>query len=140
VRLFVRLAMSKRIALSSPSTSSWSRKGVGRMDRAEAIRRKLKEARKEIRWLWKIMAACHDCGMKYGGADWRDTVLPDDQWDLICPEGGILCANCIIKRAAKVPGVCYAKMQLMDANDTPYKVALTDMRDAMKQEGEGNHA
>lgn len=48
----------------------------------------------------KVM--CKDCGIPYGGTDWIDTVLPRDQWKLICPEDGILCANCIVSRASRL--------------------------------------
>lgn len=47
--------------------------------------------------------ACQDCGAEYRYLG-LDLVLPDQQWDVICPEGGILCANCICKRAAKFGG------------------------------------
>lgn len=46
---------------------------------------------------------CRDCGMLYGGEDWLDTVLPDTQWHALAPEGGVLCANCIVKRASRLP-------------------------------------
>ena len=48
---------------------------------------------------------CLDCGMPYGGQDWLDLVLPRWQWLEIHPaDGGVLCANCIVKRASKIPG------------------------------------
>ena len=48
---------------------------------------------------------CEDCGMSYKKFP-LDLVLPDDEWLIIHPEGldGLLCANCIIKRASKVKG------------------------------------
>ena len=46
------------------------------------------------------VVACRDCGVPYSGLG-LDLVLPDQQWKKICPEGGILCPNCICKRAAK---------------------------------------
>jgi hypothetical protein len=57
---------------------------------------------------------CKDCGMPYGGDNWLDTVLSNKQWLLIHPdgEGGILCANCIIKRAAKLNIFTHAMMEL----------------------------
>lgn len=63
---------------------------------------------------------CADCGMPYGGDDWTDTVLPDDQWLMIHPEGegGILCANCIIKRASKLKGITRADMKFDITNDS----------------------
>lgn len=47
---------------------------------------------------------CIDCGLSYSEVG-LDLVLPDQQWKAICPEGGILCANCICKRASKVGGM-----------------------------------
>ena len=60
---------------------------------------------------------CHDCGMKYGGEDWIDTVLTAEQWAMVFPEhDGILCANCIIKRASKFETI-RAEMKLIFAKD-----------------------
>lgn len=44
--------------------------------------------------------SCSDCGIPYSTLG-LDLVLPDQQWKVIAPEGGILCANCICRRAAK---------------------------------------
>ena len=46
---------------------------------------------------------CIDCGIPYRKLG-LDLVLPDQQWKVLCPEGGILCANCICKRAEKLKG------------------------------------
>lgn len=48
--------------------------------------------------------ACLDCGLPYRDFP-IDTVLPDADWLLIHPEGlgGLLCAGCIVKRAAALP-------------------------------------
>ena len=48
---------------------------------------------------------CMDCGKPY--ADFGlDTTLPDEQWLRIHPDdGGVLCANCIVERASKLPHV-----------------------------------
>lgn len=46
---------------------------------------------------------CKDCGIEYQTLG-LDLVLPDQQWKVICPEDGILCANCICKRAAQYGG------------------------------------
>lgn len=48
---------------------------------------------------------CEDCGILYSELG-LDLVLPDEQWLMIHPEGmgGILCANCIMKRAEKLKG------------------------------------
>jgi hypothetical protein len=58
-------------------------------------------------------AFCRDCGKPY--RDFKlDTTLPDEQWLLIHPEGngGLLCANCMVRRAAKLPGIIAARMVL----------------------------
>jgi hypothetical protein len=46
---------------------------------------------------------CIDCGKLYPTMG-LDLVLPDQQWEIICPEGGILCASCICKRARNLGG------------------------------------
>lgn len=46
---------------------------------------------------------CLDCGLPYNQFG-LDMVLPDQQWQVICPEDSILCANCISKRASKLGG------------------------------------
>ncbi len=51
----------------------------------------------------KTKSGCYDCGLKYPFG--LDLVLPDRQWNWIFPEGngeGLLCPNCIAKRAEKV--------------------------------------
>ncbi len=46
---------------------------------------------------------CLDCGKPYGEFG-LDMVLSDYQWQIIHPEkDGLLCANCIVKRASKLP-------------------------------------
>ena len=50
-----------------------------------------------------INVVCNDCGVEYASLG-CDLVLPDQEWRVICPEGGILCANCICKRARKHGG------------------------------------
>ena len=48
--------------------------------------------------------SCLDCGTDDMPLD---TVLTDRQWEMICPENGMLCASCIVKRAGWLPGaVC----------------------------------
>ena len=47
---------------------------------------------------------CMDCGLAYGSAGF-DLVLPREHWLLIHPDdGGVLCANCVVARAQKLPG------------------------------------
>lgn len=54
---------------------------------------------------------CKDCGLPYAEFG-LDTTIPNGQWELINPndEGGVLCANCMIKRAAKFPAMIAARM------------------------------
>ncbi len=57
---------------------------------------------------------CIDCGMSYLDFP-MDVVLPHDQWALISGRddgGGILCANCIVKRAAKLQRFTVARLTL----------------------------
>lgn len=60
---------------------------------------------------------CQDCGRAYPFG--LDVVLPDDQWALIMGQpdskddpGRLLCANCIVLRASRLPGVVRAKLVL----------------------------
>lgn len=47
---------------------------------------------------------CLDCGLAYRDFP-LDLTLPDEQWRMIHPDGnGVLCANCIVKRAAAIHG------------------------------------
>jgi hypothetical protein len=52
-----------------------------------------------------MIVKCLDCGTPYSEFG-LDLVLSDKQWLMIHPEGlhGILCANCIVKRAEKLKG------------------------------------
>ena len=47
---------------------------------------------------------CLDCGRPDEKMP-LDTVLTLKQWEWLCPEGGVLCASCIVVRAAKLPDV-----------------------------------
>ncbi len=66
------------------------------------------------------MAACIDCGLPYSEFG-LDTTLPDEQWLAIHPEGlhGILCANCIVRRAAEIEGVIAirAEIEIVDGKE-----------------------
>ncbi len=56
--------------------------------------------------------ACLDCGKVYRDFP-LDATLPDEQWRMIHDsEGGILCANCMVARAAKLPGAVAVRMQI----------------------------
>ena len=61
--------------------------------------------------LKETLVACQDCGLPYSDFG-HDTVLPDEQWLMINPEGhaGILCANCMVRRAAKLDRFVRARM------------------------------
>lgn len=64
------------------------------------------------------LSNCMDCGKKYGGSGWLDLTFSKDQWLLIHPaDGGVLCANCIIGRASKLPHVISISGQIMFAAD-----------------------
>lgn len=62
---------------------------------------------------------CDDCGLSYIGDQWGlDTVLSNEQWNMICPnDDALLCANCIINRALKLDNIIGARMKLMFADD-----------------------
>lgn len=57
------------------------------------------------------MSKCEDCGLPYDDF-WLDTTIPNSQWSAIHPqgEGGVLCANCMVKRASLLPGIIAARM------------------------------
>lgn len=57
---------------------------------------------------------CLDCGLPYAAFP-LDVNLPRSQWLLIHPdEHGVLCARCIVARAAAVPGatVCHLVIEV----------------------------
>lgn len=51
-----------------------------------------------------IEASCRDCGLPYESFG-ADLVLGPAQWKALCPEGGLLCACCICRRAEKLGAV-----------------------------------
>ena len=59
---------------------------------------------------------CLDCGATDNDMP-LDATLPSKQWLLICPEGGILCASCIVKRAARLRHVICVEMKILFADD-----------------------
>ncbi len=60
---------------------------------------------------------CIDCNCNYGQQP-LDVTLSAKQWAMINPEiGGILCAGCIVKRAAKLPHVITVAMKIAFAED-----------------------
>lgn len=55
---------------------------------------------------------CMDCETAYSAFP-LDTTLPDEQWRLIHDsEGGVLCASCIVRRAARLPGIVAVRARL----------------------------
>jgi len=59
-----------------------------------------------------LVAECKDCGKPYETFG-LDIYLNDEDWEKIQPEkDGLLCANCIVKRASKIMGVIVIKMEL----------------------------
>lgn len=70
---------------------------------------------------------CLDCGTDYDAAMALSLLIPRSQWLLIHPEdGGVLCANCMLRRAAKLPGVINVTGRITFAHEyeagkpTPY--------------------
>lgn len=61
-----------------------------------------------------LRPACMDCGKPY--SEFRlDTTLPNDQWLMINGANrfnGLLCANCMVRRASELPGIIAARMVL----------------------------
>jgi hypothetical protein len=45
-----------------------------------------------------MAVVCTDCGAPYGEDGWCDVVVPDFIWEVIAPEGGVLCFRCMTKR------------------------------------------
>lgn len=57
---------------------------------------------------------CHGCGKLYTEFP-LDVVLTKKEWALISgreDEGGLLCADCILRKACKLPGVTHVKLRL----------------------------
>lgn len=69
---------------------------------------------------------CLDCDLPEGDGGFQlDMVLTREQWLLIHPDdGGVLCANCIVKRAAELPGVINVSARITFAED--YKTDPTN--------------
>jgi hypothetical protein len=60
---------------------------------------------------------CKDCGLLYGSFG-LDTTLSHEQWQLINGSpNGLLCANCIIKRASRLPHIIAARLKLEFSTD-----------------------
>lgn len=82
---------------------------------------------------------CEDCGAPYETMG-LDIVLPDDQWEMICPGrdgGGILCGSCIAKRAAILPcaTVIHAYIDLVPVGPGPQARIFTTTPDGLGRKG-----
>lgn len=70
---------------------------------------------------------CMDCGLDY--SDFKlDMVVPHSQWLVINPDkDGLLCAQCIINRLSKIPGVvCVHAIAEVGLNDE--RIVETDAK------------
>lgn len=68
-----------------------------------------------------MKAQCEDCAHPYGEDGWCDVVVPNDIWNQIAPDTGLLCFRCMTKRIEahglmKVP-VIVASGPYRDANE-----------------------
>ena len=65
-----------------------------------------------------MKAECIDCSLPYEEFG-LDMTLPDEQWLMIHREGydGLLCANCIVERAAKLEGSIAVRAKIEIADD-----------------------
>lgn len=45
--------------------------------------------------------SCLDCGLPYSSPAWADFVVADAVWETICPEPGVLCVVCMVRRATE---------------------------------------
>ncbi len=58
------------------------------------------------------MADCMDCGLDYEDFG-LDMTLPREQWLLIHPaDGGLLCANCMVRRAGMLDGAIAMRAEI----------------------------
>ena len=69
----------------------------------------------------KDIVCCNDCGAPYGEDGWCDVVIPDEVWNALMPNGGLLCFRCMTKRLIaggfdKVP-VIVSSGPYTDANE-----------------------
>jgi hypothetical protein len=75
----------------------------------------------------KPSADCLDCGAVYGADGWCDVVIPDDVWNAICPEGGVLCFRCMTKRLEAHGYDCLNPVPVFIASG-PYRDANEEWR------------
>ena len=66
----------------------------------------------------EMLSNCMDCGKEYRGDDWLDLTFSKADWLRIHPaDGGVLCANCTIRRASKLPHVINVTGRITFADD-----------------------
>lgn len=71
---------------------------------------------------------CRDCPAPYDDKDgWCDVVIPDEIWNAICPEGGVLCFRCMTKRLIAHGYDCLHPVPAIIASG-PYKDANEEWR------------
>ena len=71
-----------------------------------------RHAREALRLAEPVPACCADCGKPYSDFP-LDTTLPHDQWERIMGSpNGLLCANCMVARASKLPGAVAVRMTI----------------------------
>lgn len=65
------------------------------------------------------MVACLDCGGDYAELMACDLVIPREQWLAINPDdGGVLCANCMIRRASRLLGAINITGRITTGDDS----------------------
>ena len=79
---------------------------------------------------------CMDCGLPYSGFP-LDATLPDEQWKLIHDShGGLLCANCMVGRAAKLDGAIAVRMFIERKDTDACEHDWVDARNKIIKDGE----
>lgn len=71
-------------------------------------------------------AKCYDCGLPYSDDGFVDVVIENDKWREISPDGngnGLLCFNCMCRRASAVNIACIARIASGPFVDLPKKRA-----------------
>lgn len=79
--------------------------------------------------LERLRAACHDCGCLYERFG-LDLTLPNDQWAIVSAgTNGLLCASCICRRAAELPGAIAVRASIEGLAAQQQGQAVADYRD-----------
>lgn len=72
----------------------------------------IKLGREALRLAEPVPACCADCAKPYSDFP-LDATLPHDQWERIMGSpNGLLCANCMVARASKLPGAVAVRMTI----------------------------